>query len=167
MSQDFHAFLEDYLRRYPEDVVQVAQEVSPDQDVTAVLSTLAAQGRDPMLVFERVGGTKVVTGIFTSRKRIARLLGTTQENLHRVYQERARGAVDPKLVSAGPILDSVEEKVDLTKLPLLRHFETDRAPYITNGVVVCEGSTPFSGNLSRSEERRVGKECRSRWSPYH
>ena len=28
---------------------------------------------------------------------------------------------------------------------------------------------PFSGGgpLSRSEERRVGKECRSRWSPYH
>ena len=22
-------------------------------------------------------------------------------------------------------------------------------------------------HLSRSEERRVGKECRSRWSPYH
>ena len=24
-----------------------------------------------------------------------------------------------------------------------------------------------SGKRSRSEERRVGKECRSRWSPYH
>ena len=24
-----------------------------------------------------------------------------------------------------------------------------------------------SRNLCRSEERRVGKECRSRWSPYH
>ena len=23
------------------------------------------------------------------------------------------------------------------------------------------------GLLGRSEERRVGKECRSRWSPYH
>ena len=23
------------------------------------------------------------------------------------------------------------------------------------------------GGLCRSEERRVGKECRSRWSPYH
>ena len=22
-------------------------------------------------------------------------------------------------------------------------------------------------NITRSEERRVGKECRSRWSPYH
>ena len=29
----------------------------------------------------------------------------------------------------------------------------------------CERLTPSSG--SRSEERRVGKECRSRWSPYH
>ena len=30
-------------------------------------------------------------------------------------------------------------------------------------------STGFSmqSNMLRSEERRVGKECRSRWSPYH
>src|SRR2546430_9304724 len=26
---------------------------------------------------------------------------------------------------------------------------------------------PGDQNLARSEERRVGKECRSRWSPYH
>ena len=25
----------------------------------------------------------------------------------------------------------------------------------------------FDVNIKRSEERRVGKECRSRWSPYH
>ena len=25
----------------------------------------------------------------------------------------------------------------------------------------------YVGNYYRSEERRVGKECRSRWSPYH
>ena len=25
----------------------------------------------------------------------------------------------------------------------------------------------FRGGATRSEERRVGKECRSRWSPYH
>ena len=25
----------------------------------------------------------------------------------------------------------------------------------------------FGVYLDRSEERRVGKECRSRWSPYH
>ena len=25
----------------------------------------------------------------------------------------------------------------------------------------------FQAGAERSEERRVGKECRSRWSPYH
>ena len=25
----------------------------------------------------------------------------------------------------------------------------------------------FNSSFGRSEERRVGKECRSRWSPYH
>ena len=25
----------------------------------------------------------------------------------------------------------------------------------------------YTGTTGRSEERRVGKECRSRWSPYH
>ena len=30
------------------------------------------------------------------------------------------------------------------------------------------GSDPLDANsVPRSEERRVGKECRSRWSPYH
>ena len=42
------------------------------------------------------------------------------------------------------------------------------------GVVVLGGSYVTFSNIStmreendRSEERRVGKECRSRWSPYH
>jgi len=30
------------------------------------------------------------------------------------------------------------------------------------GAVLVRG-----GLIARSEERRVGKECRSRWSPYH
>ena len=28
-------------------------------------------------------------------------------------------------------------------------------------------ATPVTVKTTRSEERRVGKECRSRWSPYH
>src|SRR5574340_2802 len=31
----------------------------------------------------------------------------------------------------------------------------------------CPSPTPGVLPNSRSEERRVGKECRSRWSPYH
>ena len=35
---------------------------------------------------------------------------------------------------------------------------------LENGVQII---AHISGKMRRSEERRVGKECRSRWSPYH
>ena len=35
----------------------------------------------------------------------------------------------------------------------------------STGMVLYENNQ--NEKLSRSEERRVGKECRSRWSPYH
>ena len=39
----------------------------------------------------------------------------------------------------------------------------------SDGIIqVSTGGAEFaSGTRVRSEERRVGKECRSRWSPYH
>ena len=45
---------------------------------------------------------------------------------------------------------------------------------VTNGEVLLwpkglnvDGYTELGKRADRSEERRVGKECRSRWSPYH
>src|SRR3712207_8285525 len=39
---------------------------------------------------------------------------------------------------------------------------------ITGPIVDGElDASPLAPLASRSEERRVGKECRSRWSPYH
>src|SRR2546429_2148198 len=38
--------------------------------------------------------------------------------------------------------------------------------YGDNKIAVNYGSL-LGGIFNRSEERRVGKECRSRWSPYH
>src|SRR3989475_11852531 len=33
--------------------------------------------------------------------------------------------------------------------------------------IVSDPPYPTEAEYARSEERRVGKECRSRWSPYH
>ena len=66
--------------------------------------------------------------------------------------------------------------IGLTMLPV------DQYPQITPPVVKISASYPGASALTvsqavstpieqeingRSEERRVGKECRSRWSPYH
>ena len=45
--------------------------------------------------------------------------------------------------------------------------------YLSHGINIFEymrehnSPTRPNENEARSEERRVGKECRSRWSPYH
>ena len=37
----------------------------------------------------------------------------------------------------------------------------------TTGLVDGSRVSKTDARMQRSEERRVGKECRSRWSPYH
>ena len=59
-------------------------------------------------------------------------------------------------------------------------YTLDRAPATAGAIEVSvqgvlqpttsysvSGTTLTMAGVTRSEERRVGKECRSRWSPYH
>ena len=151
-GQDFHRFLDRYRREHPDDVLVIADEVSGNQDVTAVVDELAAQGRDPVVVFERVKGVgaRVVTNVFASRTRVARLLGCTPREIHATYQARARAKVPPRVVERGPVMDVIESgaQVDVTTLPLLKHFETDRERYVTNAVILGEHPDTGAGNLS-------------------
>ena len=51
-----------------------------------------------------------------------------------------------------------------------RQASKSRHKLLGQGVAIVVGKTAdpeVGGLVSRSEERRVGKECRSRWSPYH
>src|SRR5256885_2531082 len=44
---------------------------------------------------------------------------------------------------------------------------TKPEPWLPRNFTFNGTRVAFSGTSRRSEERRVGKECRSRWSPYH
>ena len=39
--------------------------------------------------------------------------------------------------------------------------------FIGGDIITVDDKNPEAQAIARSEERRVGKECRSRWSPYH
>ena len=52
----------------------------------------------------------------------------------------------------GSTINNVQVVVDLA------NFDEEMLKDITTGACL---------SVNRSEERRVGKECRSRWSPYH
>ncbi|MFI6869389.1 UbiD family decarboxylase [Nocardia sp. NPDC050406] len=148
--QDPHAFLADYLAAYPDDVLALDDPIDADQGVTGLIYELAARGRDEMLVCRKVDGVTVpvVSNMFASRRRIARMLGVEPHELHEAFASRAANPLAPRCVESGPILDSVETDVDLATVPMLRHFASDRAPYITSGIIVAEDPDTGVGNMS-------------------
>src|SRR2546430_2858334 len=74
-----------------------------------------------------------------------------------------------------PICSSTAATVTTSKLPgvtFVTRFPSRLTRYTClhpSRSLVHRNSVPFASHWisSRSEERRVGKECRSRWSPYH
>ena len=66
--------------------------------------------------------------------------------------------------------DGIEASLDMFgPLVKLHSFAKAIAPVLSQKIFIgpdALGMTPRS-EMNRSEERRVGKECRSRWSPYH
>ena len=46
-----------------------------------------------------------------------------------------------------------------------KNLDTDKVYSLADAIDALREYT--SKKFDRSEERRVGKECRSRWSPYH
>ena len=74
---------------------------------------------------------------------------------------RTRGLLENRWVRVAAVLLALI--VPALTLPSLPHVTiwpllVGLAPWMVGKYVLC----PL-----RSEERRVGKECRSRWSPYH
>jgi len=59
--------------------------------------------------------------------------------------------------------DGLKELLELAGSPRSIAYLDDT----TNWISVDESLALFKAAAERSEERRVGKECRSRWSPYH
>ena len=55
-----------------------------------------------------------------------------------------------------------QDDVDIEDLKLVE-FDLALRKWVTQAIVIENGKQ----TVTRSEERRVGKECRSRWSPYH
>ena len=76
--------------------------------------------------------------------------------------------------TGGPHMGADDEEGEVsTGMVDIWHWETECAAGVESGGAVNpagDGKDPGNDsvcNFDRSEERRVGKECRSRWSPYH
>ena len=124
-------------------LVEISHPVSPRFEA----SRIAKNTKAPVL-FHNISGSKVIMNLLGSRDELASMLGVPKEEIiKRLSEVSPEGEV--RLVSESPTLEVIENEVDLTKLPILTHFEKDGAPYITAGIVVSE----YGGTINASIHR--------------
>jgi 4-hydroxy-3-polyprenylbenzoate decarboxylase len=162
-AQDLRHFLAAYEREFAREVLDVPAPLAGGQELTALVQQLALRGRHPVLRAAVVGGSdvQVVTNLFASRERIAWMLGCAPTQIHATYHAKSQRLLEPEVLATGPILDEVlTSGIDLARnLPMLRHFETDRAEYVTNAIVVAEDLDNGRGNLSYHRSMRHGADA--------
>ena len=76
-------------------------------------------------------------------------------------EQLGSGQVRPRLRRSGI------EEIDLVQAELVSTAERVAGRLAAERQFASDASHQLRTPLTRSEERRVGKECRSRWSPYH
>ena len=87
----------------------------------------------------------------------------------------AIAAIPPNQPSKDPSVNAIAQQKPTRLTTLSEQFIMSPAastPVATNASLTAEMAAYLqahyeTGRFMRSEERRVGKECRSRWSPYH
>src|SRR2546427_13121832 len=82
------------------------------------------------------------------------------------------GAAQAALTPADSAILNYQPLRRLVLAPSVMRRVSMLAAGLDREVVLClrgaiRGDTAVVDDFVRSEERRVGKECRSRWSPYH
>src|SRR2546429_637696 len=116
------------------------------------------RGAAPDLIASRPGKKLVVEIKRASEGRKDRVIPLlSQAALEASYYSRSLSdhPLPVAIVGANHMPESVAEEA--------KRFLQERVPEVAVGLMDMEGFRSFA----RSEERRVGKECRSRWSPYH
>jgi 2,5-furandicarboxylate decarboxylase 1 len=155
MPKDLRSFIAELESKHPEEVVRVSKAISPRYEITALLTQLEKSKRFPLLFCENVEGcdAPVVINVQASRKLMALALECSAEELAAKFSERQGKPLAPVEVSEGPVHEVVKtgDDVDLTKVPLLTHYDVNAAPYITAGVVVA--ADPGSGIRNTSYNR--------------
>lgn len=151
---------------------EIEEPVSPHLEMARFI----ASHQESPLLFKNVPGYEgeVVSGLCAKRDFMAIALGVKPQDLIQTLIKAMKNPVEPALVENPPCQEVVEEKVDLTTLPILKHLPDDGGPYITAGVAIIKdpdyGRNASFHRLMLLDERRFvarvveGRGTHTAWS---
>src|SRR5574340_1254708 len=140
-----------------------------------------------VLIFFSFAVGIIVTGIHYHRKQVTNIKGERQQSLAAIADLKVRQIVNWRKQREGDALiiqnssaiaryfkNYTGTKTQREELTHWLEAVSRHNGYLSAVFYDTKGSVQYTygenseiGASARSEERRVGKECRSRWSPYH
>ncbi|MEM2971848.1 MAG: UbiD family decarboxylase [Candidatus Bathyarchaeia archaeon] len=119
------------------EVLHVKHELSTRFEIPYIMKSFDNEG--PALLFENVKNhtAKIVANICGTRRRICKALNVSPSELYQKLTGAWRNPQKPKVVEDGAVKEVAEN--DLSKIPVLTHFERDAGPYITSAVIHAKG----------------------------
>ena len=161
MQKDLRSFVNQLELQGPDEWLRITKKVSPKYEATAILFKLESQSRYPAVYFENIDGFSmpVITNVHATRKRLALALEVPESELIEEYKRRENARVAPVIAREGPVKEVIHRgiDVDLSRFPLLTHFDINTAPYITAGIVVTRDPLSKVRNLSFNRGMLVSK----------
>jgi UbiD family decarboxylase len=166
------AFIDDYTRAFPDEVIHVEEPLDARWEISALCSQLEREKRFPLLIFHNVlvdgqrSDMPLVTFLTASRARLAYALGADVRTAGLALHERMQAR--PKTVQVtreeAPVKEVVERgaEVDVRRFPALWHHTMDPGRYITEGLFLTynrlsrrDNSAMHRGWLADRDEIRV------------
>src|ERR1043166_4194053 len=140
---------------------------TPAQLVASVLSKKIAAGSTHVVVDIPLGPTaKMRTD--AAANAISSLFDAVARDAGLSLRIMRTDGTQPVGRGVGPALEARDVLRVLRREPDQPEDLRDRAVTLAGALLeLCGAASAGTGVTHRSEERRVGKECRSRWSPYH
>ncbi|MGP8337747.1 MAG: UbiD family decarboxylase [Methanosarcinaceae archaeon] len=124
-------------------LIEITDPVSPEFEAPGI-----AKEKGAPILFHNINGNKVVMNLLGSRDELAAMLGVPKDKIiERLANVSPNG--ETKIVLNSPTKEIIETDVDLTKLPIMTHFERDGGAYITAGIVVSEYGSTMNASIHR------------------
>ncbi|MFH1587648.1 MAG: UbiD family decarboxylase [Candidatus Diapherotrites archaeon] len=113
----------------------VEKEVDAKFEIAAILKS--AEGKAVKFTNVKGHDISVVGGVGSSRELIAEALGVEQKDLLFRMADAIKNPKEPKVVKDAPCQEIVwkGKDADLTKIPILTHYEKDGGPYLSSSVL--------------------------------
>src|SRR5258707_277546 len=120
--------LRSYLGSLPaEDVIRICDPIDIDYNPTALVLELENRRQAPVVTIDRPVGFSmpVVTNLFASRDRIARMVGAEPGGFNEAWTKALANLLPATIVETGAVQEIARTgvEIDCGSLPISRHFE--------------------------------------------